>query len=256
MCSAGGVRGGGKIRGTPRPQAAILHAPHPPSMGLTPPEQEVCPPSHFAPQNAAAPQGREFTPQSWHFFLQNQNFPPSKNQQFLPLRFFPPPTSSSFAPTPKQWLCTPKAVFPPQGGSCPTQQQLYPPNPPFFTLTALPHPPKAAFPQKQQSWPPRPPLAHLEVGDVVVNVHGGGLAVLGNVLVVVGTGLLVHPVDAGDGHVLVAPCDIPGGGGDMGKGGWGGWPQTPRHLPKCPGTPLISLKPCQKPSNPCRTPCG
>lgn len=53
---------------------------------------------------------------------------------------------------------------------------------------------------------------HLQVGDVPVDVHGGRLAVLRDVLVVLGTWLPVHTVDARDGHVLVATGYVPAGG--------------------------------------------
>lgn len=50
---------------------------------------------------------------------------------------------------------------------------------------------------------------HLQVGDVAVNVHGGGLAVLRDVLVILRARFPIHSVDAGNGHVLIASSHIP-----------------------------------------------
>ena len=61
---------------------------------------------------------------------------------------------------------------------------------------------------------------HLQVGDVAVNVHGGRLAILRDVLIILGARLPIHAVDAGDGHVLRAPSHIPGkGNGAEGSSG-------------------------------------
>lgn len=54
--------------------------------------------------------------------------------------------------------------------------------------------------------------------DVAVDVHGGRLAVLRDVLVILGARLAVHPVDTGNGHVLIAPGHVPGKRGD--GAGW------------------------------------
>ena len=59
---------------------------------------------------------------------------------------------------------------------------------------------------------------HLQVGDVSVNVHGGCLAVLRDVLVILGAGLPIHTVDTGDGNILIAPSHVPGRRGD--GAGW------------------------------------
>ena len=56
------------------------------------------------------------------------------------------------------------------------------------------------------------------MGDVAVYVHGGRLAVLRDVLVILGAGLPVHTVDTGNGHVLIAPSHVPGRRGD--GAGW------------------------------------
>jgi len=50
--------------------------------------------------------------------------------------------------------------------------------------------------------------AHLQVRDVAVDVHGGGDAVLGDVLVVVGVRLAVDGVDAGKRNPLLAQSHV------------------------------------------------
>lgn len=60
-------------------------------------------------------------------------------------------------------------------------------------------------------------MCHLQVGDVVVDVHGGGLAVLSDVFVILWARLLVHPVHTRDGNVLVATGNVPAGK----NGNWG-----------------------------------
>lgn len=67
-------------------------------------------------------------------------------------------------------------------------------------------------------WEGPGPRAHLQVRDVAVDVHGGRLAVLRDVLVILGARLAVHPVDTGNGHVLIAPGHVPGKRGD--GAGW------------------------------------
>lgn len=52
-------------------------------------------------------------------------------------------------------------------------------------------------------------VPHLQVGDVAVNVHGGCLAVLRDVLVVLRARLPIHTIDAGDGYILIASGYIP-----------------------------------------------
>lgn len=63
---------------------------------------------------------------------------------------------------------------------------------------------------------PGPPV-HLQVGDVAVNVHGGRLTVLRDVLVILRARLPVHTIDTGNGHILIASSHIPG----RRKWGWG-----------------------------------
>lgn len=58
-------------------------------------------------------------------------------------------------------------------------------------------------------WEGAGPLTHLQVGDVTVDVHGGCLAVLRDVLVILRAGLPIHAVDAGNRHILIAPSHIP-----------------------------------------------
>lgn len=62
-------------------------------------------------------------------------------------------------------------------------------------------------------------VPHLQVGDVAVNVHGGCLAVLRDVLVVLRARLPIHTIDAGDGYILIASGYIPTEGADKVKVG-------------------------------------
>lgn len=64
-----------------------------------------------------------------------------------------------------------------------------------------------------RSWAP----AHLQVSDVAVDVHGGRLTVLGDVLVVLWAGLPIHAIDTGNRHVLITPSHVPDGR-EMGLG--------------------------------------
>lgn len=65
----------------------------------------------------------------------------------------------------------------------------------------------------------RPPT-HLQVSDVAIDVHGGRLAVLRDVLVILRAGLPIHTVDTGNGHVLIAPSHVPAEDGKKGLGSW------------------------------------
>lgn len=66
------------------------------------------------------------------------------------------------------------------------------------------------------------PRTHLQVGDVAVNVHGGCLTVLRDILVILGAGLPVHAIDTGNGHVLIAPSHVPAEDGEKVMAGWNG----------------------------------
>lgn len=56
---------------------------------------------------------------------------------------------------------------------------------------------------------PGGPVSHLQVGDVSVDVHGGRLTVLGDVLIVLWAWLPIHAIDTGNGHILIASGYIP-----------------------------------------------
>lgn len=56
--------------------------------------------------------------------------------------------------------------------------------------------------------------SHLQMCNVAVDVHRRSLAVFGDVFVIRGTAFVIHGVDAGDRHVLVALRNVAETGGE------------------------------------------
>lgn len=81
------------------------------------------------------------------------------------------------------------------------------------------HAPTLVWRHSHIGLPQHGPVPHLQVGDVAVNVHGGRLTVLRDVLIVLWAWLPIHTIDAGDGHILIAPGYIPTEGADEVKVG-------------------------------------
>lgn len=65
------------------------------------------------------------------------------------------------------------------------------------------------------------------MGDVAINVHGGGLAVFRDVFVILWAGLIVHGVDTGDRHIFIATGYVPGE-----------WAET-RDVKACVGSTVV-----------------